>query len=118
VGLVARELEKARFSTVCLSNIPDLTESVGVPRLVGIEYPFGRTVGKPGDAKGQLGVVRSMLAALESMEKPGSVEHLPLVWPGPREEAKSHPPEPPPIATYLLRHPWHFPRLLSREIPR
>jgi hypothetical protein len=118
VGLVARELENAGFSTVCLSNIPDLTEAVGVPRLVGIEYPFGRTVGEPGDAKGQMGVVRSMVTALESMTTPGSVEHLPLVWPQSKEEARSRPPEPPPIAIYLQKHPWHARRLFSREIPR
>jgi hypothetical protein len=112
------ELEEAGLSTVCLSNIPVLTEAVGIPRLVGIEYPFGRTVGKVGDAEGQRGVVRSMLAALVSMTVPGSVEHLPLVWSGSEGEARSHPPEPPPIATYLKKHPLHVRRLFSREIPR
>ena len=118
MGLVARKLEEAGFSTVCLSNIPDLTEAVGVPRLVGIEYPFGRTVGQPGDVEGQRGVVGAMLAALRSMEAPGGLVHLPLVWPEPREQAMARSSEPSPIGLHLKKHPLDVRRLLSRDIPR
>ena len=117
MGLVARTIEEAGLSTVCLSNIPDFTQSVGVSRLVGIEYPFGRTLGKPGDAEGQLAVLRAMLGAAEQMQRPGEAKHLPNKWHETPAKARSGHTELPPIAQYLKTHPWHFPRLLSRDIP-
>lgn len=106
------------MTTVALSNIPDLTAAVSVPRLVGIEYPFGQIVGRPWDKAGQRAVLRGALEAVEEMEVPGSVTHLPFTWPGTAKEAQARPPAPPPIVGYLKRHPWHLPRLLSRNVPR
>ena len=106
------------MTTVALSNIPDLTAAVSVPRLVGIEHPFGQIVGKPGDSEGQRAVLRGALEAVEEMKVPGSILHLPFEWPGTTKEALAHPPEPPPIVGYLKRHPWHLWRLLSRNVPR
>jgi D-proline reductase (dithiol) PrdB len=117
VGLVAREIEWAGLSTVCLSNIPDLTESVGVSRLVGIEHPFGQTLGRPGDREGQSSVVGAMLDLFEDATDPGTVAYLPHRWTEERRTRQRRRMELPPIATYLKRHPWHFPRLLSRNIP-
>jgi hypothetical protein len=117
VGLVAHTIEKAGITTVCLSNIPDLTQSVGVSRLVGIEYPLSRTLGKPGDAEDQRAVLRATLAAAEEMESPGEVRHLPFKWHETPAQARAGHTEPSPIEAYLKKHPWHLPRLLSREIP-
>jgi hypothetical protein len=117
VGLVASRIEAAGISTICLSNVPALTASVGVPRLVAIEYPFGRTLGFPGDARGQMEVLKATLAAGLEMEERGGIRHLPFVWPETKAQARAHPPEPPPIATYLKRHPWHLPKFIAREIP-
>ena len=116
MGLAQREIERAGMTTVALSNIPDLTAAVSVPRLVGIEHPFGQTVGKPGDKDGQLAVLRGALAAVDEMKIPGSIKYLPFEWSGTAKEAQAHPPEPPPIAGYLKRHPWHLPKLLSRDL--
>ena len=118
MGLVARSIEAAGISTICLSNIPDLTAAVGVPRLAGIEYPFGRTLGRPGDVVGQEAVLRGTFEAVQEMTTPGSVVHLPFKWPESESTEGLHPMEPPPIGTYLKRHPWQLPRLLSRDIPR
>jgi hypothetical protein len=85
---------------------------------MGIEYPFGQTVGRPGDEERQRVVLWGALEAVEEMEVPGSVKHLPFEWPGTEEEAHTHPPEPPPIVGYLKRHPWQLPRLLSRNVPK
>jgi len=117
VGLVAHTIEKAGIATVCLSNIPDLTQSVGVSRLVGIEYPLARTLGRPGDAEGQRAVLRGMLASAQEMEKPGEVNHLPFKWHETPAQARAGHTEPSPIEVYLKKHPWHIPRLLSRDIP-
>jgi hypothetical protein len=91
--------------------------AVSVPRLVGIEYPFGQIMGKPGDKAGQRAVLLGALEAVEEMKVPGSMKHLPFEWSGTTLEAHAHPPQPPPIVGYLKRHPWHVPRLFSRNIP-
>ncbi len=117
MGLVARGIEAAGISTICLSNIPDLTAAVGVPRLAGIEYPFGQTLGRPGDAAGQRAVLSGTLEAFQEMVAPGSIVHLPFKWPESDSTKGSHPVELPPIGTYLKKHPWQLPRLLTRDIP-
>jgi hypothetical protein len=105
------------MTTITLSSIPDLTVSVSAPRVAGIEYPLGRAFGQPHDQKGQMAVLRATLQALEKIGTPGTIEHLPFEWPESPRKARTHPPEPPPIAKYLRRHPWHLPRLLARDIP-
>lgn len=103
------------MTTVTLSNIPDLTAAVSVPRLVAIEHPFGQTLGSPGDAEVQRAVLWETLDALETMKTPGSIKHLPFECAG-INESKPH--QPPPIVSYLVRHPWDLPRLLSRNVPK
>jgi hypothetical protein len=117
VGLVASKIEAAGISTICLSNIPILTASVGVPRVVALEYPFAKTLGFPGDTAGQLEVLRATLGAGSDIQEPGGISHLPFKWPETKAKAQAHPSVPPPIATYLKRHPWHLPKFINREIP-
>ncbi|MCJ7658571.1 MAG: hypothetical protein MUO67_05440 [Anaerolineales bacterium] len=112
-----RKIEAAGMTTITLSNIPDLTAAVSTPRVAAIEYPFGRTVGQPGDLAGQLAVLRATLQALEEMHTPGSVKHLPFEWPESPKQARTHPPDSPPIVKHLQRHPWHLRNLFSRDIP-
>ena len=47
---------------------------VGIPRSVGIGYPYGRLLGDVGDSQGQRDVLMATLTALEKADKPGSVE--------------------------------------------
>jgi len=103
------------MTTITMSNIPDLTSAVSVPRLAGIEHPFGQIMGRPGDRDGQRAVLEAVLEALEEMKMPGSVKHLPFEWTGSEKEVQ--PPEPPPIVGYLKWHPWELPRLFSRDLP-
>lgn len=117
MGLVQRKIEAAGFSTLALSMIPELTASVGVPRMAAIEHPFGLPLGLPGDAAGQLGVLEATLRALAGISQPGGVVHLPFEW-NPGEKVNTHPPEPPPIVRYLRRHPWHFRKFLHRTPPQ
>jgi hypothetical protein len=90
---------------------------VGVPRLVAIEHPFGQIMGRPGDSDRQLAVLLGALEAILQMDSPGSIMHLPFEWNGSEQEARSLPPVPPPIASYLKWHPWLLPRLFARDIP-
>ncbi len=113
-----REIEANGMTTITLSNIPDLTASVGAPRIAAIEYPFGRTVGNCGDREGQQAVLRATLQAVVEIDTPGGIRHLPFEWPEPPKRARAHPPQPPPITQYLRTHPWHLPNLLTRQVPR
>lgn len=117
MGLAQRAFEEAGFSTVTLSNIPDLTASVGAPRVVAIEYPFGRLLGDVGDAAGQRAVLADTLVAAASMIVPGSVTHLPYTWPQSPKDTVSEPVPPPPIVGHLLRRPWQWKNLINREVP-
>jgi D-proline reductase (dithiol) PrdB len=116
VGLVHREIEAAGFSTISLSMMPELTKSVGVPRIAALEHPFGLTLGMPHDTVRQLAVLRATLRALEEISQPGAVVHLPFEW-DIKEKLNIYPPEAPPLARYLRRHPWHFPKFLNRIPP-
>ncbi|MBI5057767.1 MAG: hypothetical protein HZB61_14235 [Nitrospirae bacterium] len=89
-----------------------------MPRLAGIEHPFGQTMGKPGDKDVQRAVLLGALDALEEMKMPGCVKHLQFEWTGTAKETKTDPPDPPPIANYLKWHPWELPRLFSRDVPK
>ena len=80
MGLVQREIEAAGFTTIILSPIADLTASLSVPRVAAIEYPCGRTFGQPGDAAGQMAVLRATLDALAAIDAPGAVVNLPFEW--------------------------------------
>ena len=117
MGLVQRELEAAGFSTIILTPIPAVAQSVSVPRIAAIEYPLGRTLGQPGDAAGQVAVLRAVLAALEAIQVPGGCVNLPFEWPEEPKTDASAPPESPPIARYISKHPWELLRLLRRDVP-
>jgi hypothetical protein len=97
VGLVARHLEEAGFSTVTLTTVPEFHRQVGMPRVAAIEYPFGRPVGDVHDRNGQRAVLLEALTTFAEAKEPGSVFHLPFTWPEDPKEADWHPPEASPL---------------------
>jgi D-proline reductase (dithiol) PrdB len=107
----------AGISTIVLSSIPELTASVGVPRLAAIEHPLGYLVGRPDDQTGQMAVLRAVLQALGTIKTPGGIVHLPFEWPAEGKKLRTRPQKAPPITRYLLRHPWQIPNLFSRDVP-
>jgi hypothetical protein len=113
-------LEASGIPTVTLSLIPDLTRAVGVPRLAGLSYPFGRPMGQPHDAEGQRAVLRALLQLLETATGPGSYVELPFEWPESparaRNASKDLPPAP--IVDLLTRKPWLVAQLYTGRIPR
>ncbi len=96
--------------------MPELTASTGAPRIAAVERPFGLTVGLPGDASGQLAVLRATVQALAAISEPGGVLDLQIEW-NHAAELNIFPPQLPPIASYLRRHPWAFSRFLNRTPP-
>jgi len=97
VGLAARFLEETGFTTVVLTPTPEFHIATGIPRSVGIAYPYGRLLGDVGDRPGQRNVLTKTLAAMEKAAGPGSIQYLPFEWPEAPKEAKWHPPEISPI---------------------
>ena len=114
MGLAARAIEEAGIATVVLSNMPDVTASTSVPRLVGISAPGARPIGAPGDAEGQRAVLRSALKVFGSLDAPGRVD---LDVQGPPRSQRGHPRVSPPIVTLLKKRPWLLPKLMAGKIP-
>jgi hypothetical protein len=86
-----------------------------VPRIAAIEHPFGQNIGCAGDCDTQLAVLRTTLKALEEIQTPGEIVHLPFEWPESAEAG--HPETPPPIVGYLKKHPLQVMKLIRRQVP-
>jgi hypothetical protein len=103
VPVLARVIEAAGISTVMVTVMPDLAERLGVPRIVGVEFPFGHTLGHAGEREEQMKVIRDALRVLRDARQPNTVEHLPYEWPDfERWKQAWHPSEPAPIIALLM----------------
>ena len=120
MGLVQRVIEASGIPTVALSMIPELTRAVGVSRLAGISYPFGRPLGRLHDADGQREVLRAMLDLLPRSSGPDTYVELPFVWPESPAQARNASKDlpPPPIVELLAKKPWLVANLYSGRIPQ
>jgi hypothetical protein len=103
VGLAARFLEEAHFSTVVLTPTHEFHRGIGVPRTAAIEYPYGRPIGQVGDREGQREVLLKVLELLENGPKPGELLALPFRWPENPKETNWHPPEMSPIVRAYIK---------------
>jgi hypothetical protein len=103
VPVLARSLEAAGFSTILVTMMPYWAEKVGVPRTLAVEFPFGQTLGQPGNVTQQMRVIRQTLEVLETSTNPGIITHSDEVWPMDQKEAYKawQPPEPSPIIAEL-----------------
>jgi len=103
VPVLARTLEAAGLSTVLVTNMPYWAEKMGTPRALAVEFPFGHTLGRPGDSAGQHRVIEGALAVLERADAPGMIVHSPEQWPAPAKEAMTEwqPAEPSPVMEVL-----------------
>jgi D-proline reductase (dithiol) PrdB len=81
-GLIARELERAGLSTLCVTTIKEVAHQVRVPRAVFINFPFGRTVGPAHAVALQAAIVADMVRALKTLDRPGKIVDLPYKWEG------------------------------------
>ena len=83
--------------------MPGLAERLGIPRAVGVEFPFGHPFGRPGDVAMQTAIARDALRALAEATGPGYAMHLPYTWPEPQEIAYKawQPREMSPIVRYM-----------------
>ena len=102
MGLAARFLEEAQFSTLVLTPTYEFHRAVGIPRSAAIEYPYGRPVGEVGDRRGQREVLQAAFSFLEEAQKPGEIRHLPFTWHEDPKDTKWHPPEMSPMIKLYL----------------
>jgi hypothetical protein len=80
VGLIARQVEAAGISTICMSSALDITQAVNPPRAVFLDFPLGHTSGKAMEPELQYSIVRDTLIQLEEMSQPGNIKILPYMW--------------------------------------
>ena len=100
--MLARVIEAAGISTVIVTLMPYFAEALGVPRAVGVEFPFGHPLGHAGDRNEQMKVIGDALRVLRDAPGPGTVEHLPYEWPDfERWKREWQPAEPSPIVALL-----------------
>ncbi len=74
-------LEKSGIPTVVLTNMPFVSETIGVPRAVAIEFPFGMIYGHPGEREMQLAILGRMLGLAAEANAPGTMVELAYEWP-------------------------------------
>ena len=80
MGLIAREIEKRGIPTLSMSSARSITLSAHPPRAVYLDYPLGRTAGKPSDPQNQFNVMKDTLAAFETISRPGEIVNLDYRW--------------------------------------
>ncbi len=101
--VLARSLEAAGFSTILVTMMPYWAEKVGAPRTLAVEFPFGQTLGQPGNVNQQMRVVREALVVLATAVSPNTIIHSAETWPVDQKEAYKawQPPERSPIIAEL-----------------
>jgi len=91
------------MSTILVTMMPFWAERIGVPRTVGVEFPFGHTLGHAGDAGEQSAVIRDALGVLVEAPEPGTIVHLPYAWPDFERWKREWQPEVAPPIIRMLR---------------
>ena len=82
MGLIARRIEADGIPTMSLTSALSITRSVNPPRAAFLDYPLGHTAGKARDPDLQREIVAAALAAVNELDRPGSVKILPYRWSG------------------------------------
>ncbi|NNL86386.1 MAG: hypothetical protein HKP27_12065 [Myxococcales bacterium] len=80
VGLIAREIEARGIPTLSLTSALSITRAANPPRAAFVDFPLGRTAGKPNEPEQQRAMLRDALGAFAKLTTPGSVLSLPYRW--------------------------------------
>lgn len=81
-AFAANALEAAGIATVIMGCALDLTEHIGVPRLLFSDFPLGNGAGRPHDPGAQLASARMAMLLLATAPGPRTTWRSPQVWPG------------------------------------
>ena len=74
--------ERGGISTILVTMMPTWAERYGVPRAVGVEFPFGHPLGLPGGTQLQMAVIHDALKIIQEAIGPNTIVHLDHRWPG------------------------------------
>ena len=74
VGLIQSIVERAGIPTVSVSMLPEVTERVGPPRVLGADFPLGYPLGSAHDPEFQTRIVMAMLTLLKEHVPPGGIQ--------------------------------------------
>jgi len=101
--VLARTLESEGLTTILTTMMPYWAQRIGAPRTLGVEFPFGHTLGGPHNAAQQMRVIREALTVLETATRPGEIVYSEEKWPVPTQQAIKdwQPEEPSPIIREL-----------------
>jgi len=77
---MARALEEAGISTVCLNMRREVAENVKPPRTLFVKFPFGAPLGPAGETETGHAVIMEALDVLASASEPGTIVDSPRVW--------------------------------------
>lgn len=80
MGLIQREIEQTGIATIGISSVRDYSEKVRPPRTVALRWPFGHSLGEPGNRRQQRAVLFEVFRALETIEEPGGIIDLHFRW--------------------------------------
>jgi D-proline reductase (dithiol) PrdB len=80
VGLIARVLEEAGISTVCIVMRKETAQNVKPPRALFVHFPMGAPLGPANDPETHHEVLRQALDILETARQPGTIVDSPLQW--------------------------------------
>ena len=82
VAIAAHCLESAGIATVITGCARDITEYVGVPRLLFSDLPLGNAAGLPHDTDSQNLVAQLAVVLLAEAPAPRTTRQSPLIWSG------------------------------------
>jgi hypothetical protein len=77
VGLLAREIEARGVTTVALALVKEVAVAAHAPRFLYLHWPFGHSLGEPGNVAQHRTVLHDMLSMAASAPRPGLVVDLP-----------------------------------------
>ena len=63
--MIARNIEKAGISTVCITFRKEITELSRPPRIVSTKFSAGKPLGKPGDKRTQRKIIEAGFGLLQ-----------------------------------------------------
>jgi hypothetical protein len=110
VPVLARVVEASGIPTIIVTMLPDVAERFRLPRVVGVEFPFGHPFGMPYYREMQRTVATAALSLYERTDLPIRTD-VPIVWPVDWKTAYKgwQPKEAAPVVVYfknqiLLKH--------------
>jgi hypothetical protein len=80
VSLVANGIEARGIPTLLIGTVRDIMEQAHAPRSVFVDFPVGRTFGRPNDEHQHQQVLTAALGQLLQFTQSGQIRDLTVKW--------------------------------------